>query len=290
MSRPPSIAPNVRRTLRHAAASVARVVPRPDPTARRVVLCYHSVHPSAPYASASPDEFAAHLDWLAASCDVVPLDVLVRTPNTSGRVQVALTFDDGYADNHEYALPLLASRGLTATFFVTAGFLERDPAVFDRLSTIWSTPHADLAPMAWSQVRELHDAGMRIGSHTWSHPNLAAIPIGQRAVELRRSKDMLEERLDTTVEDVAYPFGKLRENVDGHTYRLASEAGYRRGFVSLPRGLHSRDRVMAYPRFGVGPDTVSSLAAKVRGDIDWHATVHRRLPRRMHAALFPRYG
>jgi peptidoglycan/xylan/chitin deacetylase (PgdA/CDA1 family) len=37
---------------------------------------------------------------------------------------VSLTFDDGYADNHDHALPVLARHGLTATFFIASGFLD----------------------------------------------------------------------------------------------------------------------------------------------------------------------
>jgi peptidoglycan/xylan/chitin deacetylase (PgdA/CDA1 family) len=261
-----------------------------------VVLCYHSVHPSVPYASASPAEFARHLDWLASACDVVPLD-RVGDPaegapgagDAPGRPRVALTFDDGYDDNHAYALPLLAERGLPATFFVTAGFLERDEAVLAHLAHIWRTPVDALTPLTWSQVAEMHAAGMAIGSHTWSHANLAVLAAPQATHELRGSKDVIETRLGAPVDAVAYPFGKLRHNVVAETFALAEAAGYRRGYVSLPRAVHDGDGPLRIPRFGVGDDSVESLAAKVRGEIDWHATVHDRLPKRVSAALFRQY-
>jgi peptidoglycan/xylan/chitin deacetylase (PgdA/CDA1 family) len=279
----------VRRTLKRAANGAARVMPRPDPTTRRVILCYHSVHPSVPYASASPEQFAEQLDWLAETCELVSLDDVGATPNRSGKPRVALTFDDGYADNHEYALPLLTERHITATFFVTAGFLERDPAVLDHVSDIWQTPTADLVPLSWSQVAEMRGEGMAFGSHTWSHANLAALPPSGVAEELSRSKAVLEERLGDTADAIAYPFGKLHHNVSEQTFELAAAAGYTRGYVSLPRAISPRDAPLRIPRFGVGRETLGSLAAKVRGDIDWHATVHGHLPRRVSAALFPQY-
>jgi peptidoglycan/xylan/chitin deacetylase (PgdA/CDA1 family) len=242
-----------------------------------------------PYASANPARFAEHLDWLTSTCEVTALEDIFEHENASGRPRVALTFDDGYSDNYDYALPLLAERRLTATFFVTVGFLERDPGVLDHLSDIWATPLAELAPLAWSQVREMVAAGMTFGSHTWSHANLAALEPALAYDELQRSKDVLEARLGAPVGGIAYPFGKLRHNVGAATFRLARDAGYQRGYVSLPRALHDRDAPFCIPRFGVGDDTVESLAAKVRGDIDWHATVHRRLPRRVSAALFRQY-
>ena len=110
-----------------------------SPGKRVVVLCYHSVHPSRPFASASPADFGRHLDWLLAHCEVVPLDRILdaaNTPQGRERPVVALTFDDGYADNYEFAFPLLQSRGLTATFFVTVGLLERDAEVLARLQAL----------------------------------------------------------------------------------------------------------------------------------------------------------
>jgi peptidoglycan/xylan/chitin deacetylase (PgdA/CDA1 family) len=247
------------------------------------------VHPSASYASASPAEFEAHLDWLQANTDVVGIDDLLIGRNGSGRPQVALTFDDGYADNYEYAFEPLLARGMTATFFVTVGFLERDPGVMRRLAVIWRTPIDALDPLRWEQVEIMQRAGMTFGSHTWSHQNLAELTVAEAALELRCSRDVLEERLGATVDAVAYPFGKLRHHVAADTLRIAAAAGYTRGFVSSLRAIAARDTPLRLPRFGVGDDSVDSLAAKVRGEIDWHATVHERLPRRVDRVLFPTY-
>lgn len=69
--------------------------------------------------------FEARMRWVRSWFNVVPLaagiDLLYR-----GRVParaLAITFDDGYADNEEIAAPVLARLGLTATFFVSTGFL-----------------------------------------------------------------------------------------------------------------------------------------------------------------------
>jgi peptidoglycan/xylan/chitin deacetylase (PgdA/CDA1 family) len=264
-------------------------MPAGDIAARRVVLCYHSVSPAAHYASATPGQFADQLDALRDMCDIVSLDTLVSEHNASRRVRAALTFDDGYADNHEYALPLLAARHMPATFFVTAGFLERNPPVMVHLSAIWRTALDELSPLSWTQVADLLAAGMAIGSHTWSHPNLAVLPEALVTEEMRRSKEVIEDRAQSPVDAIAYPFGKPRHHVRAATFRIAAMTGYRNGYMSLPRAVRDSDDAYQVPRFGVGEDTVASLLAKVRGEIDWHATVHRRLPRRFSAALFAQY-
>jgi peptidoglycan/xylan/chitin deacetylase (PgdA/CDA1 family) len=276
-----------RRITRVANVGARRVLPSPDPARRRVVLCYHSVNPARSYLSLSPELFDRHLEWLQQHCTLVSLGDL-----TAGRVQapgpqVAITFDDGYADNHIHALPRLTARGLTAMFFLTAGFLERDEQVMVHLAETWHTALEQLSPLAWEQVEEMRAAGMSIGSHTWSHRNLAQITDAEVDRELTRSKQILETRLSTTVSAVAYPWGKLRRHVTDRTFASAARAGYRLGAYSLPRAVRESDPPLAIPRFGVGSEPVESLAGKVRGAIDWHGAVHERIPARLARALWP---
>ena len=270
--------------LAHLAAS------RTDQHERRVVLCYHSVNPSPSYLSLTPDEFDAHLDWLERHATVVALSDLVAGHTDGDGPHVAITFDDGYEDNHAHALPLLAKRGFTATFFLTAGFLERDEHVMTQLAQTWHTPVEQLAPLDWSQVEEMRAEGMSFGSHTWSHRNLASIGETEAQQELVRSKEVLESHLSTPISSVAFPWGKLRRHVTEDTFAAAGRAGYELAVFSLPRALRDSDPPLRIPRFGVGAEPVESLAGKVAGDIDWHAAVHERMPASVARALWPGDG
>jgi peptidoglycan/xylan/chitin deacetylase (PgdA/CDA1 family) len=265
-------------------------MPPPQPGRRRVVLCYHSVDPSPSYLSLHPELFDEHLAWLQEHCEVVALDELVAAAPRTGGPYVAITFDDGYVDNRVHAMPRLAARGMTATFFVTAGFLERDDEVMARLSGIWLTPRERLRPLAWSDVHELRAAGMSVGSHTWSHRNLARLSSADAEHELRRSREVLEERLGEPVRAVAYPWGKLGRHVTAATLAAARRAGYALGGISLPRPVRETDDPLRIPRFGLGAEPVERLAAKVAGAIDWHASIHERLPARVASLLFAEDG
>ena len=88
-----------------------RVLPRPDP-----------IFPSEPHAAS----FDAMMGWLRQCCQVLPLDDAVRRLREGSLPAraAAITFDDGYADNHEVAMPILQRHGLSATFFVATGFLD----------------------------------------------------------------------------------------------------------------------------------------------------------------------
>lgn len=100
-----------------------------------LVLLYHRVArlDRDPYRFAvRPDRFAQHCDILRRHYDVVPL----RDAHGSAR-QVAITFDDGYADNSQQAGAIVAGAGLSATFFITAGRLGQHAEVWwDRLEQI----------------------------------------------------------------------------------------------------------------------------------------------------------
>ncbi|NGP53713.1 polysaccharide deacetylase family protein [Thioalkalivibrio sp. XN8] len=113
------------------------------------ILMYHRVLPAeacTDYPLASlvmpVDAFAQQVAWLARRCRVRPVAealVELHCPAGDPRPLVAITFDDGYADNFEHAAPILEAAGLRATFFVATGFVETGaPFWFDRAADAWS--------------------------------------------------------------------------------------------------------------------------------------------------------
>lgn len=93
------------------------------------VLIFHRVLPRAD--PLFPDEWDAQrfdmlLSWLQRGFNVLPLDQAIRalSEGTLPSRAVAITFDDGYADNYTVALPILQKHGLNATFFIAIGFLD----------------------------------------------------------------------------------------------------------------------------------------------------------------------
>jgi peptidoglycan/xylan/chitin deacetylase (PgdA/CDA1 family) len=232
-----------------------------------VILCYHSVHPSKWFASASPDLFAQHLEWLKEHCDVVPFKAIrpAQAGVGSDRPRVCITFDDGYADNFEYAFPALQKYGLTATFFTTVGLLEKDPAVIARFKSLRNTGYDDIRPMEWSQTREMVAAGLELGAHTYSHPNLAQIDESATRFELIEAKQRMEARLGSEVRSFAYPFGKPRRHFTSLATRLAAAANYDAAAAVLFRGVRPDDSRMVLPRFFVQQDSLELLSQKIAG-------------------------
>ena len=127
---------------------------------------------------------------------------------------IVLTFDDGYADLIEEALPMLIEHGFPATVFVTTGWL-RDAG----RSTAASAPGRMLS---WAQLAELSAAGVEVAAHSHSHPQLDQISTARLHAELGDSKKLLEDRLGRPVRSLAYPHGYSSKRVR----TVAREIGY----------------------------------------------------------------
>jgi peptidoglycan/xylan/chitin deacetylase (PgdA/CDA1 family) len=128
---------------------------------------------------------------------------------------IILTFDDGIIDHYTVALPALKRHKMKAVFYIY-------PNPINHKNKKW---------MTWDQVKELHAAGMEIGSHTYTHPYLNKIvaltwdeqkPLLNKEIAL--SKTVIEEKLGNKVLSIAYPFGlynaRIIASVDAAGYEF----------------------------------------------------------------------
>jgi peptidoglycan/xylan/chitin deacetylase (PgdA/CDA1 family) len=186
------------------------------------ILMYHSVSDDPPATmrdwSVTPTSFAAQLAHLRhngfTGLTFGELFERRRTGQAMPARPVVLTFDDGYADGLEDALPIMRRYGFNATIFVTTGWVSD------------AGPLAAGAPpgrmLAWRQIAELSDAGIEIGAHAHSHPQLDQLSEAKLRSELTVPKDLLEQRLGRPIPSIAYPYGYSSKKVRN----LAHEVGY----------------------------------------------------------------
>jgi len=172
---------------------------------RRLFLLYHEIRPGESRYSYVIESgmFERHLDFFvrqreAQDCDMWP----------------ELTFDDGHSSDVEIAAPLLQSRGLTARFFITAGWTGKKTGY-----------------MGWPEVRSLHEAGFTIGAHGWSHKLLTHCSDAELQTELGRSRLTLEDKLGASVTTMSLPGGRANRRV----LAACAEAGYTQVYTSVPR-------------------------------------------------------
>lgn len=187
------------------------------------ILVYHSVSAVSsewlqPY-TVAPESFRDQLDLLVdggwRSLTVSELVTLrQRDPRGVPDRSVVLTFDDGYADFVDVALPLLRERNLRSTVYVTTGFLRGG----EQAAALPDDPTLDR-----SQLRSLADEGVELGAHSHTHPHLDTCPRRRAQAEITRSRDILEDIAQRRVDSFAYPHGYSSAAVR----RLVAAAGFR---------------------------------------------------------------
>ena len=218
------------------------------------VLMYHSVSDAPAVStralSVPPAAFGAQLDYLRrqgfTGLTFGELAQRRRMAQPLPARPVVLTFDDGYADLIEEALPMLIEHGFPATVFVTTGWL-RDAGRYA----------AGTAPghmLSWAQLAELSAAGVEVAAHSHSHPQLDQIADAQLRTELGAPKQLLEDRLGRPVFSLAYPYGYSSKRVR----TVARETGYLQAAVVANATAATTSDYFRVPRLTIRRSTSSA--------------------------------
>jgi peptidoglycan/xylan/chitin deacetylase (PgdA/CDA1 family) len=203
-----------------------------------LILMYHRLAEVAENPlCVTPSRFAEQMTWLKRhglrGVGIGTLVDAMRAGRECGLV--GITFDDGFVNLVETALPELLRHGFTATMFIVSGLLGGTNKWDEGKCPVWRLMSPD-------QVRELAAAGMEIGSHGVTHLPLADAAPDQLKAEVSESKASLAELLGTPIRGFAYPHGSM----DTAARRAVRDAGYdyacavmtpmtELGFMALPR-------------------------------------------------------
>jgi len=197
----------------------------------------------------------------------VSLDEAVPEIKSSGRLRrnlTAITFDDGFTSLFDHAFGTLLDHRLPATVFLVAATLTRRGHAVDWVRG--GSGGAGLSTLSRAQVLEMQEAGVRFGSHSYSHRDLTTLSEEECERDLRASREMLEDVLGRPVSFLAYPFGRRDEKVQ----RAADRAGYTHGFA-MSRGT-GRVSPLNIPRMGIyAGNGIPTLWAKA----SWYLPVKR---------------
>ncbi|HYO24448.1 MAG TPA: polysaccharide deacetylase family protein [Lacipirellulaceae bacterium] len=189
-----------------------------------IALYYHRVADThANGWTISIERFKAQINWLRERFDVISL---VEAQSRMGSrlndsAAVCITFDDGYAENCDVAIPWLLEQRLPFTYFVsTHHVLQGQPFAHDLERA------CPLPPNTPEQLRAMAAAGVELGAHTRRHADLGPIDDEHRLHdEIAGSKRDLEGMIDRAVRYFAFPYG-LRANLSQAAFRSAFQAGY----------------------------------------------------------------
>ncbi len=205
----------------------------------RVILLYHSVGGHDPRSIPVP-VFDRQIQVLADRFRIVTLRdlcaAIAAAPPEAGLACV--TFDDGYRDTYEHALPVLARRGIPATVFVATGFL----------GGTFPTRFGKRPMMTADQVRATVAMGHEIGAHTITHPRLTDVLPEAAQEEIASSKRSLEDLIGSPIESFAYPKGACSDPVK----RLVAAAGFRSAVTTREGLVQAVPDWLALPRVRIG--------------------------------------
>jgi peptidoglycan/xylan/chitin deacetylase (PgdA/CDA1 family) len=202
-------------------------------------------------------EFSEQLARLEEVLETAP--VLTGQEHTDFGVPAAITVDDGGLSYHSQVAGLLEERGWRGHCFMTTGWIGR-PGFLDR-----------------AQLRDLHQRGHIIGSHSVTHPTrFAACSYPEMVREWRDSRAVLEDILGTEVRTASIPGGYYSRQVA----ESAADAGITTLFTSEPetriRRVQGCEVLGRYTiRRGDGPDYPALLArasgARQAAWLKWNA-------------------
>ena len=189
---------------------------------RAAILTYHSLDETGSVISIRPEVFRRQMESLAAnSIKVVPLQQIRQHPEA-----VAITFDDGFANFADQAVPVLRQLNFPATVFVISGYCGQ--------KNNWPTqpPGVPQLPlMGWRALRDLPEQ-ILLGAHTITHSDLRTLSDSEIAREVLESRIEIEQQTGRPVETFAYPYGGVDARAESVIRReFHSGCGTRLDFV-----------------------------------------------------------
>ena len=219
-----------------------------------MILAYHSV------SNAERSKFAGQMDVLLRIAKPIPADLNMLPAD--GGAYAAVTFDDGFQNIVDNALPELRKRGIHATLFVVTEALGSNRAWEHRGGD--DTRHEQI--MSAEQLSKIQPELVSIGSHTMTHPFLPSIDKKQLELELAGSRKKLKEIVSREVKLLSFPYGAFNEAI----IESCRQAGYERVFTALPLFAVSEPNEFVTGRVGTAPtDWPIEFRLKLSGAYRW---------------------
>ena len=214
-------------------------------TSRFLILMYHMIseplNDSEKKYACPPDLFNRHMRFIKQNYNVITLDDIAdhqRSSQSLAENSVAVTLDDGFADNFENGFPILQKYNIRATIFLTTGLLGR--------KNLWMSSRGfpERKLLSWNQIR-LMQGLIKFGAHTVNHVPLPELDQKKARKEISDSKAVIEENLGAEVQHFAYPYGLFDERI----VKLVKESGFesacstRSGFNNRNIGIFQLRRI-----------------------------------------------
>ncbi len=216
------------------------------------ILMYHRIAPLEPRSVVKghyvhPSMFEKQMRTLARlGYQSVALKDLYQEGGAIPRKSIVITFDDGYQNFSDNALPALQRRGFISTVFLVANLIGK--------TNEWDRKNGDVAEqlMTAEEIRGALDKGTDFGSHTLDHADLTAVETLEAWRQIADSKAVLEKVLGIEVATFCYPYGRKTPEVQ----KMVCKAGYKLA-CSTEKGLNTAETdLTALRRINIRSDTL----------------------------------
>jgi peptidoglycan/xylan/chitin deacetylase (PgdA/CDA1 family) len=220
---------------------------------------YHHIDNAGPGADAlrydlsvSPEAFEKQLRYLRSqgyvSITLNELALHLTMGKPLPAKPIVLTFDDGYKDAYTQAFPLLERYAFAGTFFLISGPIDHENPDF----------------LSWSQVKEMHAAGMRFEPHSYDHPDMRNRGFDFVVFQVLAPKEAIEARTGETCRFFAYPSGRY----DQFVIDVLRSADYWGAVLTEQGATHSTDDLFTLSRTRIhGGDDLDTFIRKLH--LDW---------------------
>jgi len=199
------------------------------------VLFYHRVATHSMNGwSIQKRNFELHLDCIFKHATPASLDEVRESQilGTRSKPMVAVTFDDGYAENCEHAIPALIERGIPCTYFVATDFVDTGkPFQHDASNGV------HLKPNTIEEIQRMAEQGIQIGAHSHTHLDFGQpLSDAQLRSEITDVRKRLQDWTGQSIDYFAFPFG-LKKNISQEAIDVVFESGFK-CFVSAAGGMN----------------------------------------------------
>ena len=240
-------------------------------TARTLrVLMYHKVNDLWPNPTTVPTAVFEEQMALLGELGYVPVSLGAVTGHYVHGVDlpegaVLITFDDGYRDNLENALPVLRRHGYPAVLFVPIGYLDDGrPLPHEESLRVLGIRNETVG---WDELAELEAGGVRVESHGIGHRPLSELDPAEATREIALSKLRLEERLGREVDAYAFVKGSRADYRPEHA-SLVQQAGYSLAFTSVSGANGPASDRFRLRRYNVEPYPARTFELVLSGACD----------------------
>lgn len=185
------------------------------------------------------------------------------------KVNILLTFDDGYESWYRNVLPLFKKHAISGIFFVCAGFVssqgDREQEELFLHKNLLLKQYRN--PLFVEQINQLKEVGM-IGGHTFSHRPLSKLDEQDLKKDLEKERSFAQQNYAPSLNHFAYPFGR-EEDISLQIEKLLQEIGYTHTYTTQRSFVSEKENNFRIPRTMIDPDeNFLVLRARIEGVVD----------------------